>query len=233
MLLLTLLPVKKLWLYKRPVKIETTIQVSQTPQIMEVFGEKCVLYSPYARLSVLRLSDGKLLFDYTLPEGVNTISTPMVAGKTGILEQPFEKSLFMLEITGSKKNPEIKKVWNTKQLPSGHFSFVLHDGYYFGFASCFYLVALDAKTGALAWSKTDMKIDASLALADGKLYIRSGRDFIIAKASGKKYEELSSYTFDLKRGGNDYIAWVTPVIAHGKIYLRFSEELLCIEGKTK
>ena len=104
---------------------------------------------------------------------------------------------------------------------------------YFGFASCFYLVALDAKTGALAWSKTDMKLDASLALADGKLYIRSGRDFIIAKASGKKYEELSRYTFDLKRGGNDFIAWVTPVIAHGKIYLRFSEELLCIEGKAK
>jgi outer membrane protein assembly factor BamB len=220
---------KELWLYKRPVKIRTTIQVSQTPRIVELFGEKCVLYSPFARLSVLSLADGKLLFEYPLPEGVNTIATPVVFEGNKILEQPFEKDPVLLEIFGTREKPGVKKLWNTKKLPAGHFSFVYYGGYFYGFASCFNLVAVEAKTGAIAWSKSGLKIDASLALADGKLYIRSGTELIIAKATGKKFEELSSYKFNIDQGRDDFIGWASPIVAHKKLYLRFSEELLCID----
>ena len=215
------------WLYKSPVKIETTIQVSQTPQVTVYAGEKYILYSPYCRLSALRVSDGKPLWSYQLSEGKNTIATPLLFGDY-ILEQPFEKEQILLSVTGEAGKYNVKEVWKTKNSPSGNYSYTNYGGNLYGFASCFPLVCVSLAKGTVLWSKYGFKIDASLMVADGRLYIRSGRDLIIAEATPAGYKELSRTTFKIPVGNNDYIGWALPVIAHGNMYLRFSKELLCL-----
>lgn len=223
---------KEEWFYSSPVKIVTTVQVSQTPQVTTYEGEKYILYSPYCKLSALRISDGKELFSYQLSAGNNEIATPALFGDR-VFVCPFEKEEIMLEIKKENEEYHVREVWKTKNSPAGHAGYMPYNGSLFGFASFFPLVCLNQDTGEIRWAKYGFKIDSSLMIADGKLYIRSGKDLIIAEATGAGYKELSKYKFDVETGPKDYIGWNHPIIANGKMYVRFSKEMYCINVTKK
>jgi len=216
------------WLYKSPVKIVTTVQVSQTPQLAIFDNEKYLLYSPYARLTALKLSDGKPLFSYQLSEGNDTIATPVYVGGK-LLEMPFGKEQIMLDIKKENGRYIVREVWKTKNSPSGHAGYQEWNGNLFGFASCFSLVCISSEKGQIMWSKYGFKQDSSLTVADGKIFIRNGKELIIAEAAGKVYRELSRISFKVESNSKDSMGWVAPLIVDGKMYLRFSRDLLCLK----
>ena len=221
---------KLIWLYKSPVKIVTTMQISQTPQLTIFGNEKYLLYSPYARLSALRLSDGKALFSYQLSQGIDTVATPVFVGNR-ILEAPYGKEQILLDIKNVNGKYAFTEAWMTKNSPSGHAGYQECNENLFGFASCFSLVCISADKGSVMWSKYGFKQDASLTVADGKLFIRNGNELIIADATGKSYRELSRFAFKVEGKPKDGTGWVAPIIVDGKLYTRFSKEVICINVK--
>ena len=106
-------------------------------------------------------------------------------------------------------------------------SCVLIDGYLYGFDEEEFH-CLDAKTGALKWTRRGLGKGA-LSAADGKLIVQSEKgELLIAPASPAGFEPVArGQVF----GGK---SWTTPVLANGRIYCRNAKgDVVCLDVSEK
>ncbi len=116
------------------------------------------------------------------------------------------------------------------------------NGWYFGGGPLGDLVCMDIKTGEVKWeAKTG---NGSMILVDGCLVCLTYRgDLLLVKPSPTAYQLVTEIKGALKLhpwlhhkkpqnpGGDAAGApcWVIPVAAHGKLYLRYDDELTCFD----
>ncbi|HVW00837.1 MAG TPA: PQQ-binding-like beta-propeller repeat protein [Planctomycetaceae bacterium] len=82
---------------------------------------------------------------------------------------------------------------------------------------------LDVWTGAVIWS-SDQPGHATIAAADGKLWLLSDRGELLAiAAKPQRYEELGRMTVF-----TDEICWTPPTISEGRLLVRSHGEMVCL-----
>lgn len=93
-----------------------------------------------------------------------------------------------------------------------------------------FLVCLDFKSGEVLWR--DRKAPkGSLALADGRLYLRSEEgELLLIEPSREKFVQRGRFD---QPDRSESPAWTHPVIANGKLYVRDQDVLLCYEVAAK
>jgi alcohol dehydrogenase (cytochrome c) len=181
-------------------------------------------------------SDGKFLWRYDRPAngmGINC-STPLYHDGLVFAASAYGAGGGLVKLS---KDPsggvKAEEVYSAPRMQNHHGGMILLDGRLYGANGGNeggFLACLDFKTGEVLWS--DRKAPkGSLALADGRLYYRTeSGTMLLIEPSPKQYVERGRFE---QPDRSKQPAWLHPVIANGKLYLRDQDVLLCYDVKPK
>ncbi len=138
-----------------------------------------------------------------------------------------------------KGGVKAEEVYFTRKMQNHHGGLILLDGYLYGASGGNgggNLACLEFKTGKVMWDERDKGGRTSVkkgavALADGRIYFRQeDGPMILFEPSPKEYLERGRFE---QPDRSSKPAWVHPVIANGKLYIRDQDVLLCYDVKAK
>lgn len=177
-------------------------------------------------LSCLNPNDGKVLWTVPWATEYNVnATTPIVTGKQIFHTSGYGMGGELIEAT----EKGYKVIWKNNVIEAQHSDQILIDGYLYGYTgesnnrSPFKCV--EYMTGKEMWSTNEIGggtcifVDNYLVCLDlkGNLYlVKPDRN------SFKKVGELLNAIKDVKS-----LAWTSPVIANGKLYLRYMQTVIC------
>jgi outer membrane protein assembly factor BamB len=180
--------------------------------------------------------NGKLIWRYNRPANRTTTehftancNTPVYADgyvfeATGFQSQGGGAVTLRPKATGI----EVEPVWDTRKLNCEHGGYVLVDGYIYANDGVVWR-CMKLTTGEERWSGRGPG-KGSIIYADGMLYCLSEKGKIgLVEASPDGFKLVSM--FDLPMGEGP--CWTHPVIAGGKLYLRWDDNLYVYDIKAK
>lgn len=180
---------------------------------------------------------GKLLWSYTkVANNVANIPTVLVDGDHVFASTGYGAGAALLQIVKEGAGLAAREVYflagNVFQ--NHHGGMILHQGHVYAGSghNKGFPVALDLKTGKLAWGpeRNEGTGSAAVAYADGRLYFRyQNGKVVLLEATPAGYKEHGS--FDIP--GVSHPSWPHPVIAGGRLYLREQDTLYVYDIKTK
>lgn len=216
----------------------TPATINDCPQVIYLAGSKVV---------GINIADGSTVWEFQIAKedilvnaekGLTDIAvaaSPVVDGNAVIFSysrgHAFGKT-FCIEVDVANKTTVR---WKNEDVYNWRHSFILHQGYVYGFNQQFLLeiggttVCLDSKTGKIAW---EGQLAGEMILADGKLIVWDGERLHLVKASPKEFEDLT-VTNPMPATGRPLAKWAgsyTPVLANGLIYCRNElGDLFCVD----
>jgi len=186
-------------------------------------------------------SDGKFLWRYDPPAnrmGINC-STPVYHDGMVFAASAYGAGGGLVKLS-KEANGGVKaeEVYFSKKMQNHHGGMIVSDGCLYGANGGNeggFLVCLDFKTGKVLWDeRNDAEHRApkgSVALADGRLYYRTEKGtMLLIEPNPKQYVERGRFE---QPDRSQQPAWVHPVIANGKLYLRDQDVLLCYDVKAQ
>ena len=218
----------------------------QTPAVTDIGGERCVLITANCQLKAIRVSDGREVwkFDCIRPELRGTTTpTPLVLGQR-IVHVPDNDGMHVIEFDREKPSAEPKILWKKNE---GTYTcihqFREHSGFLLGMtgtqlgdsdsaasSSQLALTCIDLLTGDVRWKEPGFRSGTSHLLADGLLFVRSYQTLRLVEATPDGYHLLGEvHTHDVWKPTVNLTDIVCPVLAHGRLYVRTPEELLCYD----
>ena len=163
-----------------------------------------------------------------LLESVNA-SNPVVVGDKVLITECYGPGAALLKLTPGKAEP----IWTDKDKDRDrslacHWNTPIHvDGFVYGSSGRHEdsdLNCVSLTTGEVAWSERGLS-RSSLTLIDGHFLCLTERgELILVKVNPKKYGPVAKWVTDL-----DYPTWASPVVAHGLVYIRGKDRLVCAE----
>lgn len=180
-------------------------------------------------LSCLNPEDGKPLWTVSWPTeyGVNA-TTPIVSN-----DLIFHSSGYKMGSEAIRVTPAGYEVlWKNNFLEAQHSDPVLIDGYIYGYSgessrNKGEFKCLELSTGKEMWTTNDIG-QGTTTFADGHLICQDikGNVFLVKPDPAKfvKVGEIRSAIKDVKNP-----AWTVPVVANGKLYLRYMQQLVCYQ----
>jgi outer membrane protein assembly factor BamB len=219
-----------------------------SPVLATVGGRRWCFLFARGGLVGLDPATGKVDFHYPwrsrLLESVNA-SNPVVVGNRVFLSETYGPGSALLEV----KPGGYKEVWTDarrgrdKSLQC-HWNTPIHvAGYVYGSSGRHVqnaeLRCVELATGKVMWSEPGLT-RTSLLLVDGH-FVCLAEDGVLRllKVNPRKYEEVSSV--ELRPPGADgkpdaqaepllqYPCWAAPILAHGLLYVRGKDRLVCLE----
>jgi outer membrane protein assembly factor BamB len=134
---------------------------------------------------------------------------------------------------GADGKVKAEEVYFTNHMRNHHGGMIVVDGALYGAAGGNeggFLVCLNFKTGEVLWRERQAP-KGSLALADGRLYLRAeSGTMILIEPNREKYVERGRFEQPERTREQ---AWTHPVIANGKLYVRDQDLLLCYDVRKK
>lgn len=181
-------------------------------------------------------SDGKVLWRYDRPAnpmGINC-STPIYQDGLVFAASAYGAGGGALKLSKDASGAvKAEEVYSTTRMQNHHGGMIVFDGCLYGADggnSGGFIACLDFQTGDVLWR--DRKgPKGSLALADGRLYLRAEEGTILLiEPNQEQYVERGRFDQpDRTRSP----AWTHPVIANGRLYIRDQDLLLCYDVKAK
>jgi outer membrane protein assembly factor BamB len=162
-------------------------------------------------------------------------ATPVFDGTHLFVTSDYNHGCMMLEVSkaGAKKLWENKNVQSRFQAPilDGQFLYSNSDDKR-GTLKC-----LSWPDGALKWDvkETELKLGFGGSIVrDGDLLVAMGQDgkLSLIKATPQGYEKVSQFQLFTPNGANSAGTpdiWSTPMIYHGKLYVKGEDSLVCLE----
>lgn len=182
----------------------------------------------------VRAKDGKLMWKYDIEKTTAVIPTPIVREDLVFFTAGYDRGGALLkQVTTASGNVEVKEVYPlNRDLQNKHGGVVLVGDYVYGdggdkgIPQC-----ADLMTGTVKWkSRGAGSGSASVAAADGKLYVRYANGMMtLVKAQPTGFEEVGS--FKIPESGSRP-SWSHPVVVDGKLYLREGDKILCYNVRS-
>jgi hypothetical protein len=158
------------------------------------------------------------------------ISTVIVSGDSVFAARAYKHGGGRADITRSGETFEAKEAFFTKNMQNHHGGVVLVDGMLFGSSDPSLLTCLDYKTGDVKWADKGSG-KCSVLCADGMLYCRDEKGpLTLVEATPEGYRQKGRFD---QPDRSDKNAWPHLVIAHGMMYVRDQDVLLCYDVREK
>ncbi|MBM4037324.1 MAG: polyvinylalcohol dehydrogenase [Planctomycetes bacterium] len=171
--------------------------------------------------------DGKVHFSDNWSAG-NTANctTPVYADGHVFWSNGYGKGGVCLKLKADGGKVSAERAWTT-DFASHHGGYIVKDGYIYGDTGR--VACLDLKTGEKKWQAQGMG-KGSLCYADGMLYLfgEGGGRAALATCSPEKMEIKGQVTV---KGPGNVRSWAHPVVAGGRLYLRYDTNLYCFDVK--
>ncbi len=127
-------------------------------------------------------------------------------------------------------NNTYKVLWKNDAIDAHHSDPVIIDGYIYGYSGFSgrnkgIFKCVELKTGKEVWSTSEMG-QGTTTYVDGHLICMDVKgNLFLVKPNPKAFQLLGKVENALK--GVKYCAWTVPVVANGKLYLRYIQTLVC------
>jgi outer membrane protein assembly factor BamB len=198
----------------------------------------------FARGGLLGLEPTSGKVDFHFPwrardlESVNA-ANPVVVGDQVFISETYEPGSALLKV----KPGGYDVVWNDAEKPrskksmQSHWSTpIYHDGYLYGCSgrhiSNGELRCIEWATGKVMWSEPGLT-RTSMLMVDGHfICLTEEGTLLLLKVNPHKYEEVSRIESQAQGNANsllEYPAWAAPILAHGLLYARGKDRLVCME----
>ncbi len=172
--------------------------------------------------------DGSLLWKNDFSSG-NTANVPTPAYSDGYVfwANGYGRGGICLKLSESGGKVTATEAWRTSRMDCHVGGFIVRNGYIYGNHgggwNC-----LDVKTGEVKWSQRGVG-KGEICYADGMLYLFSERGGVagLGPASPEGFDLTGQFSVE-GRGES----WAYPVVAGGRLYLRYDENLYCFDVKA-
>lgn len=174
---------------------------------------------------------GKLLWRYRKPGhtadwGNVNVMTPVWSDGTVFASANYKVGGGLARIVKTADGFKAEQVYFTREIQNHHGGVILLHGALYGASNPRSLKCLDHKTGKVHWESREPG-KCSLLYADGMLYCRNENGPIcLVKATPKSYQLMGKFD---QPNRSKQKAWPHPVIAHGRLYIRDQDILLCYD----
>lgn len=202
------------------------------PMVLE--GSQAVLAFHGKGLSAILLESGKQLWETTWETSYDVnASTPIVEGNTIFITSDYGKGGALLQASQN----EVKTLWQNDAIASHHSDPYILDGFIYGYSGQSFqnkgdFKCLNAKTGEQMWSTSEAGWGTCIWAENHLLCCDIAGNLHLVKPDPQKFIKVSEFR---KALGNirQGPVWTVPVIAGGKLYLRFNQKLVCYDLKKK
>ena len=172
---------------------------------------------------------GDLLWESEWPGSVAVIPTPIVRDNRVYVTSGYGAGSKQLEF----ENGQPKERWMNKVMKNHHGGVILVGDYLYGYSDGPGWICQSWETGERVWNENSQLGKGAIASADGRLYClgEQNGELVLIEASHEGWKERGRFKLDPQstqrssRGG----VWVHPVIAHGRLYLRDQEHIVCYD----
>ncbi|MDE0300095.1 MAG: PQQ-like beta-propeller repeat protein [Candidatus Poribacteria bacterium] len=199
-----------------------------SPITVTVLGKRQTVFFTGRGLVSVSPKDGEIYWRYDWPTRFNVnAATPIFISPDKIfISSGYDMGAAVVQIQETGDGLSAAEVWTSREMKNHFSSSVLHDGYLYGFDNAF-LKCIDAETGEEQWVKRGFG-KGSLLFADGNLIILGEEgSLVLAKATPTQYEEAAQTQIFHGR------CWTMPTLSDGKLYLRNTEELICLDWSER
>lgn len=203
--------------------------------ISEVGGTRIYVQTTGSGAIGVRANDGKLLWSYPIDRTTAVCPTPIVRDDLVFFAAGYKRGGALLRQVPTGQGIDIEEVYPLKiELANKHGGIVLVGDYLYGDSDDAGIpFCADLMTGEIQWKKRSGaggKNSASIAAADGRLYIHfSNGTMVLAVAGPEEYREVGSFKVP---GSGDRPSWSHPVVLDGRLYIREQDKILCYDVKA-
>ena len=199
------------------------------PRPMQVGDATQLLIFHATGLAGLNPETGQELWNVDWPTsyGVNA-ATPVVAGNTVFITSAYEEGCAALEVSPDGAT----STWTCKNIASHHSDPAIIDGYVYSYSGHSNqnrgdLVCLKLADGAEQWRTREVG-HGTMIQVDGHLLCLGGKgDLCLIRPDPAGFKKVTEMPGALPHVGKH--AWTRPVIANGRLYLRYRQTLICYE----
>ncbi len=200
-----------------------------TPRPMPVGDATQVLIFHATGLAGLSPADGRKLWNVGWPTsyGVNA-ATPVVAGDTVFISSAYKEGCAAVKVSPSGA----ATTWKRKNIASHHSDAAIIDGHVYGYSghsnqNSGDLVCLTLADGTEMW-RSDQVGHGTMIQVDGHLLCLDGKgNLFLVKPDPSGFKKVAEMRNALPHVGKH--AWTRPVIANGKLFLRYRQTLICYD----
>ncbi len=194
---------------------------------MNIENENKLLIYQGTGLSCLNPSDGKVLWTVPwLTEYFVNATTPIVYNDVVFHTSGYGMGCEAIKVTKSGYSV----LWKNMVMEAQHSDPILIDGYIYGYSgessrNVGKFVCLELATGKEMWSTNEIG-QGTTTFVDGHLICQNLKgDIYIIKPDPTSFHKIG----DIKSAISDVknLAWTVPVVANGKLYLRYMQQLIC------
>lgn len=165
-------------------------------------------------------------------------ATPVVVGDTVFLTESYRLGGVLLRIAAdSEGRLEHQVVWQDpprrgQSLASHWASPVYRDGFLYGChgenSGSAELRCVEHGSGKVRWSERGLGRSTITATKRNLLVLGESGELVLVSSNPDRFEALARTQLPLTRP-----AWQAPVLAHGRLYVRGKEELLCLDLRPR
>lgn len=196
----------------------TTIKIKEQDVVLDFSG---------TGLSAVSLPTGEEL--WSMPWVTNydvNATTPVATGDTIFITSDYGKGCQLIK--AGLNSAEI--VWTNTNIASHHSDPFILDGCIYGYSGSSMqnkgaFKCLDLETGEEKWSTGDMGWGTAIQVNDYLLCMDIKGNLFLMKPNPDAFELTASIPDAL--GNVKGAAWTKPIVANGKLYLRFKQKLVC------
>jgi len=192
-------------------------------------GTQCIATGTKSGIVCVDAGDGSLLWSNPWSKG-NTANCPDPAFADGYVfwANGYGKGGICMKLRAAGGKVAADEAWTTKDMVCHHGGYVIHEGYVYGNNSSGW-ACLDLKTGERKWSEKGVG-KGSVCWADGMLYLfgERGGQAGLATCSPDGFKMTGEFSV-----AGEGPSWAHPVVAGGRLYLRYDTHLYCFDVKAK
>jgi outer membrane protein assembly factor BamB len=218
--------------YKDSGKPAWSVQAGQrsysSPQLVSVGAEQQLLFVSEKGLLAYDPSTGTTLWKHPTPPGnpgVPRAIQPRLVGTTGILfDAGPDLGTAFVDVNHSDGSWIPTQRWISRQLKPSFNDFVVHENRLYGFDGLVF-TCIDLQNGRRLWKDGRYGSGQVLLLADQALLlvVSDEGEVVLVAADPSEHREVGRFQAISGK------TWNHPVIAHGRLFVRNAEEIVCFE----
>lgn len=208
-----------------------------SPTVLDISGRTQIVAFKGASVSGIDLKSGGELWRYPYVTDYDcNITTPILVDGNVLISSGENHGSTMLKIGAKSDDFKVSRIWESTGGGSAmrnEWQTAIHlDGYLYAFDNVgsagpvTHLVCIKAATGEPVWRKNRFG-KGNMIAADGKLFASTMKgELVVVRATPDGYEEL----------GRSNVIGTTrqaPALANGHLFLRDSNEIVCLDVRAK
>jgi outer membrane protein assembly factor BamB len=178
---------------------------------------------------------GRFLWRYDRNKGMYGMSIQTPVAADGLVYAGADRvGGGAVRLTADQGTVKAEPAYFDTKLPTAIGGVLLLNGYFYG-SNGPSLLCVEFKTGEVKWSNRSIA-PVSMCLADGRFYLHGeAGDLALIEATADAYRELGRFTPPDRPARRQAMekAWVYPVIADGRLYVRDMDCLWCYDIKAR